>query len=94
MIEETLTITHKSGLHARPLSKFVKTARGFDAEVKVWNLTREQGPASGISPLKLMMLAISDGHEIKISAEGNQAAEVMTALTDLISNNFGEGIEA
>ena len=91
MAETTLTVQHEAGLHARPLAQFVKLAKQFDAAVEVTNLTRNKGPANGASPLKLMLLAVLQGHEIKISATGPQAEESVTALTKLINNNFEEG---
>ena len=90
MAKITLTINHEAGLHARPLSQFVKTVNQFDAEVQVKNITREKGPVNGASPLQLLLLATLNGHKIEIEASGNQAEEVLTALEDLVNNNFGE----
>ena len=88
MAEVTIKIQHEAGLHARPLAQFVKTARRFDADIQVWNLTREKGPAAGNSPLKLMLLAISQGHEMRIEATGAEAEEAVNALSRLVENNF------
>jgi phosphotransferase system HPr (HPr) family protein len=86
----TLTIEHEAGLHARPLARFVKTVNEFDAEVQVTNLTREKGPMNGASPLSLLLLAVLNGHQIEVEADGLQAEEVLKALEDLVNNNFGE----
>ncbi len=88
--EVTLTIGHSAGLHARPLAQFVKVVKQFDADVDVWNVTLNKGPAKGDSPLKLMLLTVQKGHEIKIHANGSQSAAVIQALSDLIHSNFGE----
>ena len=90
MAEIILTIQHEAGLHARPLAQFVKVARQFDASVEVTNLTREKGPVNGTSALKLMLLAVLQGHEIKISATGSQAEDALHALQALVENNFEE----
>ncbi len=90
MAEMTLTIHHESGLHARPLAQFVKTAKAYDARVMVTNLTRGKGPVDGTSPVKLMLLAVLNGHDILVSAEGNQADEVLAALSELVNRNFEE----
>ena len=58
MAKITLSINHEAGLHARPLSQFVKTVNNFDAEVQVTNITREKGPVNGGSPLSLLLLAV------------------------------------
>jgi len=85
-----LTINHEAGLHARPLSQFVKTVNNFDAEVQVTNITREKGPVNGSSPLSLLLLAVLNGHQIEVEAVGLQEEEVLKALEDLVVNNFGE----
>lgn len=90
MAEITLTIHHEAGLHARPLAQFVKTAKEYDAKVSVTNLTRGKGPVDGTSPVKLMLLAVLNGHEITIAAEGTQAEEAVAALKSLVESNFAE----
>jgi phosphotransferase system HPr (HPr) family protein len=90
MAEITLTIHHEAGLHARPLAQFVKTAKAYDAKISVTNLTRGKGPVDGTSPVKLMLLAVLNGHEIRVSAEGNQAEEAVAALHELVNRNFDE----
>jgi phosphotransferase system HPr (HPr) family protein len=87
-----VTVQHEAGLHARPLAKFVKLAKSYDATIEVTNLTRSQGPVSGVSPVKLLLLAVVSGHELQISAKGPQADEALAALNTLVINNF-EGDE-
>lgn len=88
MPELAITIHHAAGLHARPLAQFVKTARRYDAMVQVYNATTGKGPASGVSPLSLMLLAIQQEHQIRIVAEGAQAEEALEDLKALIEKNF------
>ncbi len=88
MPEITAIVQHEAGLHARPLAQFVKTARKFDASIRVTNLTRNRGPAEGTSPLNLMLLAVSQGHEIRIEADGPEAEEALVALRTLINQDF------
>lgn len=88
MVETTVTIHHEAGLHARPLAKFVKVAKSFDATIEVTNVTRGKGPVNGASPVKLLLLAALQGHELKISANGPQADDVINALKALVENNF------
>ena len=87
----TLTIEHDAGLHARPLAQFVKTAKEFDADVQVTNLTREKGPVNGASPVQLLLLAVLKGHQIEVDATGQQADEFLAAVQNLVAGNFGEG---
>jgi phosphocarrier protein len=83
----TVEIINKRGLHARASAKFVKLASGFDAEVRV---SRDGQTVDARSIMGLMMLAAGPGCCIDIEAEGNQAIEVLDALSDLIRRRFDE----
>jgi multiphosphoryl transfer protein len=85
-----LDIRNPLGLHARPAARFVQTAGAFDADVEVTNLTSGSGPASGRSLNGLATLGIRQGHEILVSARGEQAAEALAALEQLAARNFDE----
>ena len=90
MPELLITVHHSAGLHARPLAQFVKTAKSFNATVQVYNLSSGKGPANGMSPLSLMLLAVQKDHEIKVITDGPQAEEALEGLKALIESNFGE----
>jgi phosphocarrier protein HPr len=88
--EVVLRIEHEAGLHARPLSLFVKTASALQSDVQVENLTNGKGPANGKSPLNLMLLTAQRGHQIRIQADGPDSDQAIAALRELIESNFGE----
>ncbi len=75
------------GLHARASAKFVQCAEGYDAQVSV---SKDGNIVGGTSIMGLMMLAASKGSKIHISAIGNQADDVLEALSNLIHEKFGE----
>jgi phosphocarrier protein len=82
-----LLITNKRGLHARASAKFVQMVEGFDAEVEV---TKDCQTVGGTSIMGLMMLAASPGTTIRVITKGRQAAEVMDAITTLVTSKFYE----
>ena len=84
----TVEITNKRGLHARASAKFVKTAAGFDAEVRV---TKDGQTVDARSIMGLMMLAASPGCCIEIEAEGAEAEAAVNALAELVEAKFDEG---
>lgn len=86
-IVRVLEICNKKGLHARASAKFVQTVERYDADVKV---TRSGETVGGNSIMGLMMLAAGPGTSITVEARGNQAAEVIDAISTLIGNRFGE----
>ena len=86
----TLTLTNLHGLHARPAAKFVQTAARFMANVSVTDLTNGKGPVSARSLNAIATLGAIEGHQIFISASGEEAKLVLAALKVLIEDNFGE----
>lgn len=86
----TVTITHPTGLHARPAIKFTKLAKSFaDADIKV------RGGSAGRwvdakSIVKVMGLKLGCGTILEIDADGVQADAAVTALRGLVEDNFGE----
>ena len=87
MISRTLLIKNKLGLHARAASVFVKTAGAFGSDIRV---TRGEKQADGKSIMAMMMLQASCGTEIMVSTDGEDEAEAMTAIVEMIDNRFGE----
>lgn len=80
-------IINKRGLHARASAKFVKTANGFDAEIRVG---KDGAEVDARSIMGLMMLAAGPGCCIDITAEGPQAEAAMAALVALVAARFDE----
>ena len=82
-----LKILNEKGLHARAAAKFVELVDTFDVRLVV---KKDGLEASGDSIMGLLMLAASRGTEIELVASGLEAAETLSALSDLIKNLFGE----
>ena len=83
----TVEIVNKRGLHARASAKFVKTASGYDAEVRV---SKDGQTVDARSIMGLMMLAAGPGSAIEIEAEGPDAEAAVTALEALVTAKFDE----
>ena len=88
-INVRLKILNEKGLHARAAAKFVELVDTFDVSLVV---KKDNLEASGDSIMGLLMLAASRGTEIELVASGPEAAETLSALSDLIKNLFGEEI--
>ncbi|MCB1760326.1 MAG: HPr family phosphocarrier protein [Gammaproteobacteria bacterium] len=87
MISHDVTIVNKLGLHARAAAKFVTLASQFGCEVQ---LTLKGQSINGKSIMGVMMLAASQGTEITLSTDGEDEADAMQALEQLILERFGE----
>lgn len=82
-----VTVQHEVGLHARPASIFVKKASQYKSAISVSCNGRS---ANAKSILSVLTLGAHKGTEIEITAAGEDADEALTALKELIDNNFGE----
>ena len=87
MIERSVTIANKNGLHARPAAEIVKTAAKFKAEI---TLVRDDLEVNGKSIMGVMMLAAEYGSTLQLRAEGPDAEDAVGALAKLIESKFGE----
>lgn len=86
-IEKVLILENKVGLHARPASLFVQTAARFTAVIHV-ECNGRRADAKRI--LKVLQLGAEYGAELHVHAEGDDAAEAVAALGELVHNRFGE----
>ena len=88
MIKQEIEIINKLGLHARASTKLTQTASQFASEI--W-LERNGRRVNAKSIMGVMMLAAGKGSKVTLEANGNDEAPAIAALTNLISDRFGEG---
>ncbi|MCR4509290.1 HPr family phosphocarrier protein [Pseudomonas sp. GLN_6] len=84
-----ITIINKLGLHARAAAKFVGVAGRFPCQVKIGR--SQESLVDGKSIMAVMMLAAGKGTQVHLHTEGEQDAEALQALSELINNYFDEG---
>ncbi|WP_334155164.1 HPr family phosphocarrier protein [Tepidimonas sp.] len=88
MIQRTVTISNKLGLHARASAKLTKLAGGFACEV--W-LSRNGRRVNAKSIMGVMMLAAGLGATVDVETDGPDEQAAMDAIVALIDDKFGEG---
>lgn len=87
MIERELAIENRLGLHARAAAKLVQTASRFKSAVKI----RKNGEeVDGKSILGILLLAASQGTRITIWVSGEDEADALAAVQDLLARRFDE----
>ncbi len=86
----TVTLINQHGLHARPAARFVQMATRFKADIQVKNETNGKGPASARSLNAIATLGAVQNHQIRIDASGDEAAQALKALKELVESGFGE----
>ena len=87
MIEHSITIINKLGLHARAAAKLVSTASAYSSKIKVAYDGKE---VDGKSIMSVMMLAVSKGCELSLKVEGDDESAALQAIIELINNRFDE----
>jgi phosphocarrier protein HPr len=88
VITQKIEIINKLGLHARASSKLVSLANSFAANLTI---IKDNKTANLKSIMGVMMLAVSKGTEITLTADGDDESAAITALVNLINDKFGEG---
>jgi phosphotransferase system HPr (HPr) family protein len=89
MIQRTLLIQSRLGLHARAAAKLVRVASGFQSNVLLHRLDGGTS-ADAKSILSVLMLAASRGTQLQASVEGVDEEAAMDAVERLFAEGFGE----
>jgi len=87
MLEESVTIINKLGLHARAAGKLVETTSRFSCDVTI---EKDGRNVDGKSIMAKMMLAAGKGTNITIKTNGEDEEDAIKAIIALINNRFGE----
>jgi phosphocarrier protein len=87
MIERTVEIRNKLGLHARAAAKLVHTAARFKADIKVRKGDEE---VDGKSILGILLLAAGRGSTVVLRADGPDERDALDAVEQLIAAKFDE----
>ncbi|MGM0878797.1 MAG: phosphocarrier protein HPr [Bacillota bacterium] len=81
MIEKSYIIIDNGGLHARPSTKLVSAASGFQSEVLI---QYEEKQVNLKSIMGVMSLGIPKGANIKVIARGDDAEKVITSIDEVM----------
>jgi phosphocarrier protein len=84
-ITREFTLQNKYGMHVRPAGLFAKIASRYDPDVQV---EKDGNVVTGKSIMALMTLEAVNGTDLKVTADGPQAKEVLDDLEGLVSRKF------
>lgn len=87
MKRASTTIVNRLGLHARAATQLVNCASAFGSEIWI-DLGDRRVNAKSI--MGVLTLAATTGSQIRIEADGEDEAEALAALVQLIENRFNE----
>lgn len=90
VVERTVIIKNKQGLHARPAALFVQIANKFDCDVTV---IKGKNKVNGKSIMGIMMLEASKGAKVTIITKGEDAENAMAELEALLLSDIEDAIK-
>ncbi len=89
MIQGSVKIINKLGLHARASAKFVQMAKGYPCAVRLGRPEDEM--INGKSMMHIMTLSASQGTDLQLETDGEEEELAFEQLSQLITDCFGEG---
>jgi phosphocarrier protein len=87
MYTQEVTIHSEVGLQARPATFFIRKANEFKSGIWV---EKEDRRVNAKSLLGVLSLGIVKGTTITLIADGADEKDAVTALAEMIEENFGE----
>jgi phosphocarrier protein HPr len=89
MIQRTVLVIARLGLHARAAAKVVRLAQSFDSTMELRRIDNS-ATADAKSILSVLMLAAGRGTELNATAKGIDEEAAINALDQLFAQGFGE----
>lgn len=87
MVEKTVTIKNRAGIHARPAALLVETASRFRSEIL---LEKDGERINSKSIMGILTLAATYNTPLRIIASGADEREAVEAVAQLFENKFQE----
>jgi phosphocarrier protein HPr len=87
IVEKTLTVGNRLGLHARVATMMVQTMRNYSCQV---TLVKDGVEVDARSVLGLLLLAASPGSEILVRAQGLDSMEAINEISRIIQDEESE----
>ncbi|MBU3699954.1 MAG: HPr family phosphocarrier protein [Candidatus Kapabacteria bacterium] len=87
MIQRTIRVMNRAGLHTRPAAMLVKLASGFKSDVY---LVKDGFHINAKSIIGVMTLAAEHGSELVLEVDGADELAATEAIEELFTSGFGE----
>ena len=87
MFVKDVVVQNQVGLHARPATFFIQKANTYNCSIWV---EKEDCRVNAKSLLGVLSLGITKGTTITLIADGNDEAEAVNGLSELVDSGLGE----
>ena len=85
VVDRSIVIKNKQGLHARPAALFVQIANKFSCDITV---SKGKQKVNGKSIMGIMMLEAGSGSRVTIIANGDDAEQAVKELESLLLSDI------
>jgi len=89
MIERTVTVRNRAGLHTRPAASLVKLAAKFKSDFMI---IKDKFEINGKSIIGVMTLAAEQGAELLLRFNGVDEEDAANAVQELFDRAFDEPV--
>src|SRR5689334_21018537 len=86
-IKRVVVVPNKQGMHARPAEMFARRAQEFQSKIEI---VRDDFRIEAKSIMNLLMLGATQGTQLTLEAEGDDAQAAVDALAEVIEKKFLE----
>ncbi len=87
MVERTVTIRNRAGMHARPAALLVKTASAFSSQIFI---EKDSERVNGKSIMGVITLGATYNTPLKVIADGPDEVQALDAIERLFEAHFEE----
>ena len=88
MVSKTVKVSNPSGFHLRPAGMLCDAAVQFQSHI--YFKYKNNGEANAKSVLSVLGACVRNGDEVEICCDGEDEAEALQTLVDLVESGFGE----
>ena len=89
MVSGQVVIKNRTGLHARPASRFVMEAKKYDSHITVRNVALKRHSANAKSIFSVLLARIPCGATVEIRCDGTDEDKALSGLVDLVNSGLG-----
>jgi phosphocarrier protein len=87
MVEKSITVQNRAGIHARPAALIAQTANKFQAEIEI---LRDSTTVNAKSIMGVITLAAGYKSPLTLRTNGTDEQDAMAAICALFDNKFEE----
>ncbi|WP_058270157.1 HPr family phosphocarrier protein [Olsenella massiliensis] len=80
MVSKQVTVVSATGLHARPASQFVQTAKGFQSAVTIKDVEKGSAPVNAKSIMMILAAGLGTGSKVEICCDGPDEQDALNAI--------------